>query len=112
MAGAGHACYAGCVLKLAILLALLGGAAAAFAWAPVHGRPLLDRWREAPDASAFLARGVEEARAALLEGGRDGHPQGAAPHPARSGRAPRPVEKHSERDRAALDRIVAEHAGR
>lgn len=102
------------MLKLLLLLVLLGGTAAAIAWAPVHGRTVVDRWRAAPDASAFVSRGYDEVRAAIA--GRD------APRPAsavRAKKAPqrpasrpsRPTESHTDQDRAAVDRIVAEHAG-
>ncbi len=103
------------MLKLLVLVVLLGGTAAAIAWAPVHGRTVLDRWRAAPDASAFFSRGYDEVRAAIA--GRDEpRPASAArakKAPQRSAsRSSRPTESHTDEDRAALDRIVAEHAGR
>jgi hypothetical protein len=114
MAGAGGPCYAERMLKLLCLLAFLGGAAAV-AWAPVHGRTVLDRWRAAPGPVAFVERAWSEAKSALL--GPGGARRSGASQPARASRATprparpaRPSETYTERDRAALDRIVAEHA--
>lgn len=105
------------MLKLGFLLVLLGGVGAAVAWAPVHGRTLLDRWRAAPDASAFVSRGYDEVKAAIAGRERPRTPQKAtraqkSPGRPAAARPGRPTESHTDEDRAALDRIVVEHAGR
>ena len=93
-------------------LLVLGGLAAAVALVPVRGRTVLDRWRAARSPVEFVERGLAEAKVALGLSKRPAHPQArttgrAAPRPGRSGA---PAEELSDRDRAAVDRIVAEHA--
>jgi hypothetical protein len=106
------------MLRLLFGLALCAALAVAAAVVPLRGRTVLDRWRAAPDAAAFATRSWGEAKVAL----------GLAPEPARaparpkSPRPPRaaaraarpatPTEQHTEADRAALDRVVAERAQR
>jgi hypothetical protein len=104
------------------LLALVG------AFVPIGGRTVVERWNVAPSASDFAERGAREiargwghlwadrgesrrassgasARPAPTRGSR-----GAVPARQGSSDAPVPVEHHSDDDRSALDRIVAEHA--
>jgi hypothetical protein len=109
------------MLKLLVLLALLAGGAAAAAYAPIHGRTVLDRWYGATDAVDFAERAWAEAKAALRSPEPPGRARGRsadragdrpAAAPGRPGRAPLPTETHTDADRAALDRIVAERAGR
>ncbi len=104
---------------LAAILLLVG------AFVPVNGRTLVERWNAAPSASSFAERGWNEvvaawdglwgvkrppARPAPKVANRGGAPSGRpAPQPAPA-TAPEPVEHHTEADRSALDRIVAEHA--
>jgi hypothetical protein len=100
------------MLKLLFGLVLLGALAFAVAFVPLHGRTVLDRWNAAPTASAFLARGWREAKVAL---GPETEPaKGTRAQAAKPGRPPprpaAPTEHHSEADRAAIDRIVAESA--
>src|SRR6185369_8435210 len=96
------------MLKLLFALTFAGAVALAAAFVPLRGSTLVERWRAAPDAAAFAARGWRDAKLACglaKEGAR-----AARPPPARPARAASPSEAHSEQDRAALDRIVAEHA--
>ena len=91
------------MIRLALKLALAGAAAwAVWAFVPLHGRTLAERWRAAPDAEAFAERGWAE----LTGGGR------AAPArpQARQKPAPgqRPTEGHSDADRKAVDRLLSE----
>ena len=95
-------------------LVLVAALAAAAALVPIRGRTVLDRWQSAGSAGEFLRRAYDEARQA-----RDpdrGHPR--AGHAQQSGRPSSrarpasPAEHHSERDRAAIDRILTERAGR
>jgi hypothetical protein len=102
------------MLKLLFALTVAGAVALAAAFVPLRGSTLVERWRAAPDAAAFAARGWRDARLACglaKEGARAARPSAARPaRPARSARAASPSEAHTEQDRAALDRIVAEHA--
>lgn len=90
-------------------LALKVSLAAAALWAvwtfvPVRGRTLADRWHAAPGPSEFVERGWAEARGAFSSKPA-GRPQ------ARQKPAPgqRPTEGHTEADRRAVDRILADH---
>ena len=96
------------------------------AFVPVNGKTLVERWNAAPSATQFAARGWSEAvtgwdrlwgvkppsKAPLRQGPknagttRTGQP---ATTPAQKP-APEPVEHHTDADRNAIDRIVAEHA--
>lgn len=106
------------MLRVLFGLVLCAALAAAAAFVPVRGRTVLDRWRAAPDASTFADRSLAEAKVAM----------GLAPEPPRPAARPRPpratrpvaraarpavpTEQHTEADRAALDRVVAERAQR
>lgn len=103
------------MLKLGLLLAVLAAAVGAAALCPIHGRTVLARWQAARGPADFLERGWAEARASFAgEGGRaaprhlDAHADKPAPRGDR--KRPAPVERHTDADRAALDRIIAEHA--
>lgn len=96
------------------------------AFVPVKGRTLVERWSTAPSVSQFAERGWNEVVAAWdgLWGVRSpartppkatakAGTLAARPAPKGSTAAtpsPEPVEHHTEADRDALDRIVAEHA--
>jgi hypothetical protein len=108
---------------------VLGAAIAAilvlvFAFVPVGGKTLVERWNGAPSASAFAEKGLREVSSSwdrLWGDGKAARPA-ARPAPARAAAArpgrqaeaarpvPEPVEHHTDADRSALDRIVAEHA--
>jgi hypothetical protein len=93
-------------MRTVLKLALAAGAIwAVWSFVPVGGRTLEARWRASPDAAAFAGRGLRELRAWLAPA--------AAPERARAGDRPapadrRPREGHSEEDRLAVDRLVAE----
>jgi hypothetical protein len=106
------------MLRLLFGLVLCAALAVAAAVVPVRGRTVLDRWRAAPDAATFTARGWAEAKVAL---GLAPEPPRAAARakaarpprsPARAARPAVPVERHTEADRAALERVVEERAQR
>lgn len=100
------------MLKLLAALVVLAGLAAAAALVPLHGRTVLDRWNAAPSAEAFARRGWAEALAAL-DGREAPAAKPARPTAPRQGPRPPakpPIERYTEQDRQALDRIVAEHA--
>lgn len=102
------------MLKLLVVAAAAAAMAFAVTSVPLHGRTVLDRWRAAPSVTQFAERGWAEAKSAA----------GLAPDGPRSGRrrpprvtkaSPRPAlptEEHTERDRAALERLLSERAGR
>jgi hypothetical protein len=106
---------------VAAILALVG------AFVPFDGKTLVERWNSAPSASQFADRGWNEltsgwdrlwgakpgskgapkgSPARASSGARPARAAGSAPDKA----APEPVEHHTDADRSALDRIVAEHA--
>ena len=71
------------------------------AFVPFDGRTLVERWNGAP-ASRVSQRPATKGASPARQG-----PGSAA---AGQKRAPQPVEHHTEEDRSAIDRIVAEHA--
>ena len=94
------------------------------AFVPVGGRTVVERWNAAPSATAFAERGWHEVVASWDRlWGAEKPARTAKTAPARTpavrpqrqaaaGKpAPEPAEHHTEADRSALDRIVAEHAG-
>jgi hypothetical protein len=107
------------MLRLLFTLVLLGGLAAAVALAPLRGKTVLQRWNAAPTAAEFAARGWQEGKVALglePERARSRPARAQAQRPARSA-APRtahrpaqPTEQHTDGDRAALERVLAERA--
>ncbi len=99
------------MLRLLAKLVLAGAVLAAlWLWVPVGGRTLAARWERAGSFPAFVERGWEE-----LAGPRGGRPPADRPPTARSqargaqgaSRA-RPSEGHTESDRRALDRVLAD----
>jgi len=89
---------------------LLAGAALAAVWAfvPVGGRTLADRWHRARTPTEFLARGWTEIA------GKQAGPQAQQRPLARAqGRAAAPgrypSESHSDADRKALNRTLSQH---
>jgi hypothetical protein len=92
-----------------------------FAFVPVNGKTLVERWNAAPSASQFAGRGWNEVVATWdsLWGTKPASRPAARPAPAKgpakTARAPEkappaPVEHHTDADRSAIERIVAEHA--
>jgi hypothetical protein len=82
-------------VAVAAILLLVG------AFVPVNGKTLMDRWNASsarPSSKAAPGRATPVAR--------QSRPPGAAPEKV----VPVPVEHHTDADRDALDRIVAEHA--
>jgi len=92
--------------KLLGLLLVLGALAGAAAFVPVGGRTVLARWQGARGPADFARRSWHEVAAAA--GIEEPPRRSPAPRP-RPGQA-RPVERHTESDRAALERVVSEHA--
>jgi hypothetical protein len=99
--------------RLILGLVLGAGLVATATLVPIRGRTVMDRWHAARSASEFFERGYREVKvAAGLE------PEMAPPGraraerqkpPARSTRPAVPTEGHTEADRAAIDRIIAEN---
>jgi len=103
--------------KLLAGLALLVGLAAAVALVPLRGRTVLDRWNASHGPRDFLEGSYHEAKVAAgleAEKPRPGRtrPARSQKPQAQSARPSTPTEEHSEADRAALDRIIAEHGSR
>jgi hypothetical protein len=92
------------VLKLAVAAAAIW---AVWSFVPVGDRTLAERWRAAGDLSTFVERGWVEATGGA---GRPSRPQARQkPAPAQP---QRPTEGHSEADRRAVERILAERLAR
>jgi hypothetical protein len=102
------------MLKLLFALTLAGALAGAALVVPLRGSTLVERWSAARDPASFVARGWHDVKAACgfaKEAPRAARPRAARPgDPARPSRPAPPSEAHTDRDRAALDRLVAEHA--
>lgn len=98
--------------KLLFGLLLLACLAAAVAIVPIHGRTVLDCYNAARGPVDFLERSLYEGKVALglvKRPVRAQPPRTAKANP-HSARKPAPVEELSDWDRAAVDRLVAEHA--
>jgi hypothetical protein len=96
-------------MRTLLKLALAAGALwAVWSFVPLGGRTLDARWRAAPDAAAFATRGLAEIRAWMASPpppAAGGERQARGGPPSREGR---PVEGHTEADRRAVDRLLAE----
>ncbi len=82
-------------VAVAAILVLVG------AFVPVNGKTLVERWNGGPTATSTPRPG--------LKGAASAKPARPGPAPAQKP-APEPVEHHTDADRSAIDRIVAEHA--
>jgi hypothetical protein len=95
------------LLKLAIVV---GALAAVWTFVPVGGKTLQARWTAAGSPMAFVSGGWAELNRALQSEPPAAKPRAGTGARGRAGEKPdRPVEGHTERDREAVDRIVAEH---
>jgi len=94
--------------KLVGLLLVLGALVGAAALVPLHGRTVLARWESSRGAADFARRSWQEVAAAT--GLEDPPRRGGATARPRPAVQPRPVERHTEADRAALERVVSERA--
>lgn len=100
---------------IAAILLLVG------AFVPVNGKTLVERWNATPSAGQFAEKGWNEVVSTWdsLWGTKPASRPGSRPAPARAPArtakapekaAPAPVEHHTDADRTAIDRLVAEHA--
>jgi hypothetical protein len=96
------------MFKLLKLAFVVGALAAVWMLLPVSGRTLHARWTAAGSPEAFaratwaeLDRALSAPPAPSPKAKREREPAAARPA--------RPTEAHTERDRQAVDRIVAEH---
>lgn len=101
------------MLKLVLKLAVAGAAlAAVWAFVPFGGRTLGDRWKAARTPSEFVDRTWAEMQGTAPAKAPPARPPAQArQQPGRGATPARPTEGHTEADRRALDRIVAEHLG-
>ncbi len=98
------------MFKLVKLAFVVGALAAVWMLVPVGGRTLHARWTAAGSPIAFARESWAE-----LDRAFSGDPAPAAKPraaPAERARATRPSEAHSERDRQAVEKILAEHLKR
>jgi hypothetical protein len=92
------------MIRAALKLALAAAAVwAVWTYVPIRGRTLADRWADAPTASAFLERGFAE-----MTGGKASRSARPQARSQRGGARERPTEGHTEADRRAIDRILAD----
>ncbi len=92
------------MIRLALKLAFAAAALwAVFTFVPVRGRTLADRWDAAPSAAAFVERGVDEASRAFA-----GKPAARPQARQKPAPGPRPSEGHTDADRKAVERILAD----
>lgn len=97
------------LLKLAVVAAAL---AAVWILVPISGRTLQARWGASPSALAFAQAGwAELARALAAEPTPPAAKSraGSAVKARSPERQERPTEAHTERDRQAVDQILAKH---
>lgn len=96
-----------------LLKLLLAAAALAAVWAfvPIGGRTMADRWNKARDASEFVDRTWAELRGTPAPPARTAQRTQARAAPA-SRPAGRPTESHRESDRRELDRILSKQLER
>ena len=101
------------MFKLLKLAFVVGALAAVWTLVPIGGRTLHARWTAAGSPAAFAKAGWAELDRAFSA---PAAPARSKPAPAASGRTPeraaRPTEAHTDRDRRAVDQIVAEHLKR
>jgi len=98
--------------KLVGILLVVSALAGAAALVPIEGRTVLDRWQAARGPADFASgcwREIAVASGLRETPRRPGAQQARAP----AGQRPqKPVEHHTDADRAALDRLVGERAAR
>jgi hypothetical protein len=96
------------MFKLVKLAFVVGALVAVWMLVPVGGRTAQARWAAAGSPAAF-ARGAWAELERALSAPPTPKPKAA---PADREKGARPTEAHTERDRAAVDQIVAEHLRR
>jgi len=92
------------MFKLVKLAFVVGALAAVWMLVPIHGRTLDARWSAAGSLGAFARAGWAELDLAL-----SADPKPAPAPKGKPGAPTRPTEAHTEKDRQAVDKIVAEH---
>ena len=122
MAGERRPCYADGMLKWVLTLTVLAALLAAGAWYPIHGRTVLERWQAAAGPMEFAGRCASELKRGLgfgpaprsTQAARTQRPAGSkGTAPARSvqpAQPAHPTERHTDEDRAALERLLVERA--
>lgn len=91
------------MIRVALKLALAAAAVwAVWTFVPVRERTLAERWRAAGSVPAFVEAGWAEVAAATRS------PAKAQARAQKPGARERPTESHTEADRRAVERIVAD----
>lgn len=93
------------MFKLVKLAFVVGALAAVWMLVPIHGRTLDARWTAAAGSPGAFAK----ATWAELDEALSAPPKPAPAPKAKPGAPARPTEAHTEKDRRAVDKIVAEH---
>lgn len=101
-------------MKLVKLALVVGALAAVWAFVPIGGRTLSERWRAAGSLERFATGSWAELRGKPApDAPAEPPPPARAPSRSqartRATREARPSEAHTDADRRALDRIVADH---
>jgi hypothetical protein len=98
------------MLRVALKL-LLAAAAVAAVWAfvPIHGRTMEDRWQRARTPREFVSRVVSEVRGGPAKVTTAKHHREEDRQEERAPLPARPTESHTSEDRKALDQIVSKH---
>lgn len=95
------------MIRLALKLAVAAAAVwALWSFVPIRGRTLEDRWRASGDVVTFLRRAGDEIA------GRRTPPKPQARSPKGGDPRERPSEGHTEKDRAAVDRLLSDRLSR
>jgi hypothetical protein len=99
------------MFKLLKLAFVVGALAAVWMLVPIGGRTLHARWTAAGGPEAFARAAWAELDKALAKEPAPKAKPGAGGREPAAARGARPTEAHSERDRQAVDKILAEALG-
>jgi hypothetical protein len=96
------------MIRLALKLALAAAAVwAVWTFVPLNGRTGAERWSAAGSLSAFVDGAIAE-----VTGGVAARPPAKAQARQKPSPAPRPTEGHTDADRRAVERILADRLER
>jgi hypothetical protein len=98
------------MLRLLAKVVLAGAALAAlWLWVPIAGHTLAERWRAAGSPAEFAERGLAELRGRASASSSRARAGARLPARTPGTSRERPVERHTDADRRALDRVLSQH---